>query len=179
MSSGWALHWSRLSSACPAGHAAYLFQGTPRPLTAWFHCPSSGLHVRLYVKCKGAPPSGAFGSADFGNDTSAELFLAVIHKCTKYHILVKIVDWFHPSDPEFAPLVLCKGTNFDGHYAFLCASANLTPVSSWGHHPLRFLQAPTNIGEQAVHIQYRKMVGASTEGCIALDVANCGTEVPY
>jgi hypothetical protein len=73
----------------------------------------------------------------------------------------------------------CKGTNFNGHYAFLCASANLTPVSSWGHHPLRFLHAPTNIGEQTVHIQYREMVGASTEGRIALDVANSGTEVPY
>jgi hypothetical protein len=101
--------------------------------------------VRLYVKCKGAPPSGAFASADFGNDTSAELlFLVVIRKCTKYHILVKVVDWFHPSDPEFAPLVLCKGTNFDGHYAFLCASANLTPVSFVMGSPSTALFASSN-----------------------------------
>jgi hypothetical protein len=49
----------------PPGHAAYLFQGTPRPLTAWFHCPSSGLHVRRYVKYKACPSFWCFWERRF------------------------------------------------------------------------------------------------------------------
>jgi hypothetical protein len=133
-------------------------------LTTTFTCEQTGLAMQLFAKVK-------------GRLESAELFIVVVCGCNRYHILIKIINWFDPLDPAWVPLTSCKASNFFGYYKYICVRTQRTPVAVWGMHPLCFIQMETNMPRQEVFTQVRFMVGAVSDLCIAKDVADHGGEI--
>jgi hypothetical protein len=139
-------------------------EGNAVALSTTFTCVQTGVQLQLFAKVKGIY-------------SSAELFFVAVYRCTKYHILIKIVNWFDPLHPTWAPLTSRKASNFFGYYTWMCAQTQRIPLTVWGAHPLCFVKVATTMPALPVFMQVRKMVGAECDLSFGLDVANNGTMI--